>query len=62
MVVDVMIVVVIVVMEKLHEWFNGYNERKTQKAQIKAELLPITWHPDRVVDWCFDEDEKTRFS
>ena len=45
---------------ELHEWFNGYNERKTQKAQIKDELLPITWHPDRVIDWCFDEDEKKR--
>ena len=41
-----------------HAWFNAYKERKAQKAQIKAELLPITWHPDRVVDWCFDEDEK----
>ena len=43
---------------ELHEWFNGYNERKAQKAQIKAELLPIAWHPDRVIDWCFDEEEK----
>ena len=40
------------------EWFNGYKERKTQKAQIKDELLPIAWHPDRVIDWCIDEDEK----
>ena len=40
------------------EWFNGYKERKAQKAQIKAELLPIAWHPDRVIDWCFDEEEK----
>ena len=44
-----------------HAWFNAYKERKAQKAQMKAELLPITWHPDRVVDWCFDEDEKKRF-
>ena len=43
---------------ELHEWFNVYNERKAQKAQIKAELLPIAWHPDRVIDWCFDEEEK----
>ena len=40
------------------EWFNGYKERKAQKAQIKDELAPIAWHPDRVIDWCFDEDEK----
>ena len=44
-----------------HAWFNAYKERKAQKAQIKAELLPIAWHPDWVVDWCFDEDEKERF-
>ena len=25
------------------------------------ELLPIAWHPDRVLDWCFDEDEKRDF-
>ena len=40
------------------EWFNSYKERKAQKAQIKAELLAIAWHPDRVIDWCFDEDDK----
>ena len=22
------------------------------------ELLPVAMHPDRVIDWCFDEDEK----
>ena len=44
-----------------HALFNAYKERKAQKAQIKAELLPITWHPDRVIDWCFDEDGKKRF-
>ena len=26
--------------------------------KIAKELLPIAWHPDRAVDWCFDEDEK----
>ena len=20
--------------------------------------MPITWHPDRVMDWCMSEDEK----
>ena len=43
--------------DKFHERFNGYKERKAQKAQIKDELTPIAWHPDRVIDWCFDEDE-----
>ena len=40
------------------EWFNAYKERKAQKAQIRDELMPIAWHPDRVIDWCFDEEEK----
>ena len=39
--------------DEFREWFNGYKQRKAKKAQIKAELLPITWHPDRVIDWCF---------
>ena len=38
--------------------FHGYKERKAQKAQIKDELTPIAWHPDRVINWCFDEEEK----
>ena len=29
-----------------------------KKRQIKYELLPVAWHPGRVYDWCFDEDEK----
>ena len=43
---------------EFHDWFNGYKHRKAQKAQIKDELTPIAWHPDRVIDWCFDEEEK----
>ena len=35
-----------------------YMNRKGKKAKIKEELLPIAWHPDRVIDWCFSEDEK----
>ena len=39
--------------------YNRYKKRKkTQKASIKEELLPIAWHPDRVMDWCMSEDEK----
>lgn len=26
--------------------------------RIKEELIERTWHPDRVWNWCFDEDEK----
>ena len=42
----------------LIKWYDGYQEPKAQKAQIKKELLPITWHPDRVMDWCMSGDEK----
>ena len=32
---------------------------KRQFAQkIHDELLPVAWHPDRVWEWCFDEEEK----
>ena len=44
--------------DKFFEWCEGYKKRKAQKASIKEELLPITWHPDRVKDWCMPEDEK----
>ena len=33
-------------------------QRKVQKTKIKEELLPIAWHPDRAIDWCFSEDKK----
>ena len=32
------------------KWYDGYQKRKAQKAKIKEELLPITWHTDRVKD------------
>ena len=32
------------------EWYEGYKKRKAQKAQIKEELMPIAWHPDRAMD------------
>ena len=44
--------------DELIEWFEGYQKRKAQKAQIKEELMPIAWHPDRVTDWCMSEDKK----
>ena len=44
--------------DNLIEWCNGYQKWKVQKAKIKEELLPITWHPDRVMNWCMSEDEK----
>ena len=41
-------------------WRNAYIKRKTQKAKIKEELMPVAWHPDRWWNWCVPEDEKKR--
>ena len=38
--------------------FDAYKKRKEQNALIREGVLPIVWHPDRVIDWCFDEEEK----
>ena len=43
---------------ELIEWYNGYKKRKDQKASIKEELMPVAWHPDRVMNWCMSGDEK----
>ena len=29
------------------EWYEGYQKRKAQKAQIKKELMLIAWHPSK---------------
>ena len=42
----------------LIEWYEGYKKRKGKKVKIKEELLPIAWHPDRVIHWCISEDVK----
>ena len=34
---------------RLLSGIKGYQKRKAQKAKIKEELLPIAWHPDRVI-------------
>ena len=44
--------------DNFFKWYNGYKERKAQKASIKEELLPIVWHPSRYWGWCMSEDEK----
>ena len=40
------------------EWYEGYKKRRAQKAKIKEEFIPITWHPSRWWDWCVLEYEK----
>ena len=39
-------------------WRDAYIKRKTQKAKIKEELMPVAWHPDQWWNWCVPEDEK----
>ena len=46
--------------DRLIKWYEGYKKRKAQKVKIKEELMPIAWHPDRMMDWCMSEDEKKR--
>ena len=41
------------------KWYDGYKARMSQQAKIKDELLPIAWLPDRMMDWCMSEDEKS---
>ena len=35
-----------------------YHHQRQFAQKIHDELLPIAWHPDRVYDWCFDEEQK----
>ena len=42
------------------KWYHGYQKRKSQKAKIKEELLPIVWHPNRVMKWCMSENYYNR--
>ena len=39
------------------ELFRHHHKREFSK-KIYEELLPVAWHPNRVYDWCFDEEEK----
>ena len=44
--------------DELSNWYEGHQKRKSQKAKIKKELLPVAWHYNRVLEWCMSEDEK----
>ena len=44
----------------LIKWYDGYQKRKTQKAKIKEELMPIACHLSIWRGWCVPEDEKQR--
>ena len=33
--------------DRLIKWCDGYQKRRSQKASIKEELMPIAWRPSR---------------
>ena len=33
--------------DEIIEWYNVYQKRKAQKAQIKKEITRAAWHPSR---------------
>ena len=35
-----------------------YHQKRQNYTALRDELIPLTWHPDRVWDWCFDEEHK----
>ena len=44
--------------DELIEWYDGDKKQKSQKSKMKEDVLPIAWHPDRVMDWCMSQDKK----
>ena len=44
--------------DKFFERCDGYKKLKGQKAKIKDGLMPISCHPNHVMDWGMSEDEK----
>ena len=53
-----MITMTIAMMMSLSSGAMVIKKRKAQKAKIKDELLPVTWHPSKWWDWCVPENEK----
>ena len=46
--------------DDLIKWYEGYQKRKAQKAQMKEDLMPIVWHLSRWWVSCVPDDEKKR--
>ena len=44
--------------DNFFEFYDGYQKRKTQKAQIKEKLLPTAWQQSKWQDWRVPEDKK----
>ena len=58
MIITMMMMMMMMMMICLLSGTRGIEDARTQKAKIKEELLPISWHPDRVMNCCIPEDEK----
>jgi hypothetical protein len=35
----------------------GKAKQRVKMNMIRKDLMELTWHPDRVVDWCFDNED-----
>ena len=46
--------------EGLSKWYEGYQKREAEKAELQKTLMAIACHPWRYWDWCMSEDEKER--
>ncbi len=40
---------------------NKITQKKNQVKILKEDLMMKTWHPSRLMNWCFDEEEKTEW-
>ena len=39
-------------------WHIKFRKREEHKKELREELIPVAWHPNRWWDWCMSEDEK----
>ena len=46
--------------DKLITWNHHYKKRKAKKAEMKPELMVISWHTTRMQDWCMRENKRER--
>jgi hypothetical protein len=47
-------------LKMIEDNYVNYRKKGCKKLHdtIFEELIQRTWHPSRVIDWCWDEDEK----
>ena len=44
--------------DNFFKWYGSYKKRRTQKASIKEELMPVARHSSRYWDCCISENFK----